>query len=668
MADDGFISLSSLSGAAPAPQAAPSADAGFIPLDQVSMGHPQAGPSDSLATDIPRRLATAGTDALGTALSIPRLAAQAVDWGWNKLGVNSHSDQALGQMQDGDGRQLFPDPAAAREMAYNTTGATEYVPATAPGRYLQAGLSAGMLGGAGGVGGILPAIGGGAAAEAAGELMPEHPLLARAAGFALGAKGAAGIANTATKAAGMATGLADTSPLYQAYQRQSVPTTLAGDVTQNPALQRLQSIATKMPGGEEPLREAGQAAVDAWQTAAEKTAGQLGPASSMQEAGTSLQGAAQNWLQDWKDTSRDKWQAFHQMVPSDTPIGVPSFQKTLADVNDNFGGATELGKALQPGLAAKLQGALASDVSPQGTLPWQGVSATRSALGELLSGAPVADAPQAAIKRLYGALSDDMRTGAAQQGAAATKAFQDANAHTAFGHSMLEDHLNPVLNATNPEAAAQYALGQVNKGGSRLAAMEFTMPGQPANLGAAVLRQAAENGPGGLPTRLKNISPEAQNQLFNQPGATPGDNPAYQGVNDLSDIAQAMRRTVQTTGNNSNTSAHSASGLGRVMSAVETAKMGREVLGTPGAIGGAMLGAYAPTALGAGARMLGANPLMSRLYSTTTPAISAPGTLSPNALLQMAAPDRRALPGTVQNALLPLAQAASGNAATGPRR
>lgn len=670
MADD-FIPLNSFMASESSPS--PANDS-FITMDQAASGHPQAGPSDSFLTDAGRRLATAGTDALGSALSVPRLAAQGTDWLWKQANVASHADKALGDMVDGDGRQVFPDPAAARALAYNTTGATEYVPATAPGRFLQAGLAAGVLGGAGGIGAVLPSIAGGATSEAAGEMLPNHPLAARLLGFAFGAKVATGLANTAAKGAGMVTGAADTTPLFQAYQRQNVPTMLSGDVTQNPTLQRLQSIATKMPGGEESLRQAGADTINAWQAAAEKNATLLGPAATMQDAGVGLQNAATQWLQNWKQDGASKWDAFHQAVPGTTPVAVPTFQRALQDVNQNFGGATELAKALQPGLAAKLQDALAADVSPNGTLPWQGVAATRTALGEMLSGAPVADAPQAAIKRLYGALSDDMRAGASLQGPAVQRAFYDANAHTAFGHALLEDHLNPILNAANPEQAAQYALAQVRQGGSRLGAVEHAMPGQSANLGAAVLRQAAENGPSALPAKLKNMSPEAKNLLFSSPTppsataptlpsgpagtpnwATPASNDpnaGLQGVSDLSDIGQAMRRTVQTTGNNSNTSAHSATGVGRVMAAAELAREGHSFAGVPGALAGGALGLFAPNIIGTGARIAAVNPLVSRLYSTELAPFAAPAITSPNALLQLASPDRRALPGAPQNPLL----------------
>jgi hypothetical protein len=468
---------------------------------------------------------------------------------------------------------------------------------------------------------------GGATGEAGAELLPDHPLLGRALGFLFGAHAASTAANTVAKTGAMVTGTGETTPLFQSYERQGVPTTLTGDVTQNPLFQRLQSIATKMPGGEQTIRTAANDAADAWQAAAERTASQLGLGATMAEAGNSLQ--------QFKQTSTDKWNVFRGLVPQDTPIQVNGFQTALRGVNQDFGGADHLAKALQPQLGTKLSDALAADISPTGTLPWQAVQAVRTRLGELLeSGQPISDMANSAIKRLYAGLSDDMRTGANAAGPQASRAFNDANAYTATGHTLLDDHLTPILNATNPEQAAQYALAQVKQGGGRLSAIQFATPGQPANLGATMIRQAADQGPAtALATRLKNVSPEAQRELFNAPGAP-------QNVQDLVDIAKAQRATVQGTGNVSNTSAHYSTGLGRVVTAMEMARAGREYGGLPGAVAGGTLGFFAPNAVGLGARMF-INPLMSRIYSTDVTPFGVPGAISPNMLLQMQQPDRQ---------------------------
>jgi hypothetical protein len=542
---------------------------------------------------------------------MPRLAAQGVDWLGRQAGVDVGADPALASLTRSTGEQSFPDFQTLRERGFARTGATEYTPQTMPGRMLQAGLTAvpsAVLGG-GGLGAAIPSLVGGGAGEAAAELFPEHPMLSRIAGFIAGARTTSAAVNTAAKQIGMQTGLAQPSDLYQSYQRQGVPITTDAD-----------------------------AAATAWQTAAENAASKLGPSATQAEAGQALQSATQNWLTDFKQTAADKWTAFRGQVAPDTQIPVAGFQKSLQGVNQDFGGAYALAKALQPGLAAKLQAALNQDISPNGTLPWQAVQSTRTALGEMLSsGQPIADTTQAAIKRLYAGLSDDMRAGANAAGPSAASAFQDASGYTANGHALLESHLNPILRATNPESAAQYALAQARQGGSRLGAINFATGDQASDLGAAAIRQAAENGPDALARRVGTISPGAQRQLFGGPGT-------QQDVGDLVDVAKSLRQTgVQYA-------PHAPSDTSRWVGALEGYQLGHEWTGSPyGGAAGALAGLSAPGLVNMVPRMFAANRLMSQIYQPQWAPFTAPGNV--NALLQGNQPNRAAA--VPQNVLRP---------------
>jgi hypothetical protein len=570
--------------------------------------HPVAGPSGSDATDWSRRLGTAGTDALGALLSFPRTVAGGVDWLGNKAGMNIGAEPALASVQQPGGGQLFPDYATAKEMAYKTTGATEYAPATALGRYAQGGLDAGALALAGNPKAILPAVFGGGAGEAAAELFPEHPFLARTLAFLTGSHLATSAVNTTAKQIGMQTGLAQPSDLYQSYERQGVPITTNAD-----------------------------AASSAWQTAAENAATKLGPSATTADAGQGLQTAAQQWLSDFRQNADGKWTAFRGQVPSNTQIPVTGFQTALQGVNQDFGGADNLAKALQPGLAAKLQTALNQDISPNGTLPWQAVQSTRTALGEMLaSGQPIADTTQAAIKRLYAGLSDDMRTGANSAGPAASRAFNDANGYTANGHALLDAGVGRILNAPSPEAAAQYALAQIRQGGSRLGAINWATQGQGgSDLGAATIRQASENGPDALVRRVGTISPAAQTQLFGG---------AQQDVGDLVDVAKSLRQT------GAQYAAHAPSDTSRWVGALEGYRLGHEWTGSPyGGVAGAGVGLVAPGVISAVPRTFASNRLMSQIYQPQVSPFAGPTRL--NALLQAQQQDQRSV--VPQNARRP---------------
>ena len=123
--------------------------------------HPASGPSGDWWTDLKRRIGTAATDALAGYLAVPRMSTQAVDWLGRQVGLNPGASDALGSIRDpaDASRPLFPTFPEARDMAFATTGATEYVPETRLGRAVQAGLTGVIAAGkpsamiAGGVGG-----------------------------------------------------------------------------------------------------------------------------------------------------------------------------------------------------------------------------------------------------------------------------------------------------------------------------------------------------------------------------------------------------------------------------------------------------------------------------------------------------------------------------------
>jgi hypothetical protein len=556
-------------------------------VQQNTPQHPAAGPSGDLTTDIPRRLATAGIDAIAGLGSTPRAIAQGVDWLGSKVGLDVGADPALASLKRSTGEQSFPDFQTLRERGFADTGATEYVPQTTPGKMVQAGLTAVpsvLLGG--GVRAALPAFAGGATGELGSELWPDHPFLGRLLGFVLGSHTAAAVGNAASRTVANATGIGGpTTPIGQAYQRQGItPTTSVDDAT------------------------------NAWQTAAETAAQKLGPGATQQETGAALQGAVNQWKSDWQANANTKWDAFRTQVPSDTQIPVSGFQKALTGVNQDYGGAANLAKTLQPSLGTTIQDALTKDISPTGTLPWQAVQATRTRLGQLMQSSDPDVATVA--KRLYGGLSDDMQNGALAAGSNAAQAFKEASDYTWAGHRLLDDHLNPILRASTPEQAAQYALATARQGGTRLQAIGVAAPDQPTALGAGIVRQAADVGPDMLAKRMNALSPEARTQLFGGPGVgTPAGD-----LGDLVDIAAKQRQIQQTA-----TPPRFSSDAGRFVTAMEAGRAGHEIAGTPGRIAGLAAGYLAAPALPYLERQVAANRLMSGVYGPrVTPFQAAP--------------------------------------------
>lgn len=130
---------------------------------------------------------------------------------------------------------------------------------------------------------------GGATGEAAADLFPNHPLLARLGGNILGAVGGGAAFNAGNRIAGAATGAS--TPTLDAYRALGIKPTLAGDVTGSPTAQMIQAYAARAPGGAGRVHAASEKAVEQWGRALEDTASNIGqlPFASRGRRGAAIQ-------------------------------------------------------------------------------------------------------------------------------------------------------------------------------------------------------------------------------------------------------------------------------------------------------------------------------------------------------------------------------------------
>lgn len=202
---------------------------------QFEQVRPTAGPSGNETLDWTRKLGTAGTVALGSVLGLPRGVAQVGDFLAGKPPENpgvmstlrdpvgtalrtiqpeGGFSQAMGGINaPGTNQPLFPTMQQGVEGAFQTTGATEYKPATWAGRRTMDALTAAPLAVANPA--SLPAVlmggaAGGQAAETAGNMGATEPLQIAAAlmGGVGGAKAGNMVGNTAANLTGVPTPIA----------------------------------------------------------------------------------------------------------------------------------------------------------------------------------------------------------------------------------------------------------------------------------------------------------------------------------------------------------------------------------------------------------------------------------------------------------------------------
>lgn len=131
-----------------------------------------------------------------------------------------------------------------------------------------------------------------------------------------------------------------------------------------------------------------------------------------------------------------------------TIVGTANTQAALSGPMDTFSqGAVQneaLGKALTPGAMQSLLEALQTS---QGQLTWGQLAYFRTRIGERLTGAQaISDASRAEWERLYGAISEDMRTAASNAGPDASRAFSRATNFWRAGRERVDSTINDILN------------------------------------------------------------------------------------------------------------------------------------------------------------------------------------------------------------------------------
>lgn len=420
------------------------------------------------------------------------------------------------------------------------------------------------------------------------------------AGLAGGVGGAATVMG-APAAARRITQSTEMSDLMKAFSRQQVIP--MADQTGGTA-SRVASAVSRSTLGGIPLAKAAEKSIESARAARDRIAASMGRVTDDTGAGQAAQRGANTFIQ----TSAAKGGKLYEAIPikPDRPAALSSTRKALADLNAGLKSNTELSEMLadsrlmgfQSAIEGRTQdvpiGILDADGNPitravqkGGGLSWQDLKQFRTYIGEK-AGAPSlqSDTSQDALKRLYAALSEDMKATATAEGPDALRAFNRANAYWAGRQKRIEDTLTAILGPEynkNPEAAFANIERWAREGGdsARLARLMRSLPDDEAATVRATLFSRMGNAPAGRQTADQNVfspadfatqwaklDPRAKSVMF------PGEK-YRQSLDDIARIADAMKRS----GEFANVSRTALAGNG-----VGLATMG--LMGSPLAAGG----------------------------------------------------------------------------------
>lgn len=589
-----FVSLDDLDRMQPAPQgAAPASSPGFVPLD--ALGQPTE--ESSMPAVAGNALLRGLTGLLGLPGTLSDFSHRLVRGGMEAAGLIPENVPPAPEFF---GVKAGESPVSAEKIQEKLReGGVLDRPGTEPQTPAQRYVAAGVEGAAGApfgpaavVTGVLGGLGGEAAADAAGQTEwgkgPTAQAAARVIGSVAGGVGGGAALNAGAKAVNAARGVGDATTA--AFDRAGVTPRMVADVTGSPTAARAQQAVSGMPGGTGQVSRAAQRTEREYAAAVDRAASMLGSSPTPQMAGEALQNGTRAWIRDWRQQSDAAWNNFWGALRPNINSRLTATRTLLA------GNATDLRREA-PELAQLLEGNQMQAIreAVTGTTPLSGKALRqfRTRIGEMLDNATLAGGEdEAALRRLYGALTTDLESLAAANGRPAVEAFREASRITREGHELLDSTGKHILGSPKapkaPEEAYRWTVGQANLGDTRLASAR-RVAGDAAVDDAAgvVLRGGAEpaNNAGGsavasgprLNTTLNRMSPEGRAELFRN---------AQQQVDDLGVVAGRMTDTARLA-NNSQTAGTSAyQNLLRDM--VLFGGGGAGLFGTPGAAAGAV--------------------------------------------------------------------------------
>lgn len=301
-------------------------------------------------------------------------------------------------------------------------------------------------------------------------------------------------------------------------------------------------------------------------------ANSLGQSTTLQKAGTHLQGEAQDWLKTTMPAKEDlAWRPVDAAIPANTATGIGNFEGVLKSLTQKGGSLASVVNLLQPRLPAQIlktlnaRGQLASLLNGSTTPTWAEVRALRSAIGRAMSEPSIAPKAGALnLQAMYAGITQDLSRVAKAYGAG--DLFAAANAESTRLHGFAENLLSNVVGNKagrgnpNPEDAAHYFLNaaDLKRGGSDLKLLQSELPQSTRELAAAHLHGIANPSGANPPTVGKNLlniwdkmSPEAKAALL-----------PPSGLRRMDALAGVSRRLLALPAPRSGSTAHAGTGLG----------------------------------------------------------------------------------------------------------
>lgn len=311
----------------------------------------------------------------------------------------------------------------------------------------------------------------------------------------------------------------------QAAQRANITPTLG---MQGPVAGMIEAGLDKVPFSTGPIRAANARVTDQMNTAIDKAVDKVGVATTNTGAGEALirgvgRGALPelkneiptgSFVRTFQDKSNNLYSALDKKIGFKTKVQAPNALETVKTLTKYANEYPEINNFLNRPKFQNLLGALEKNtkfLDERGKpfqilneVPYELLSDLRSSVGSSISKikGPLSDLGEGELKRLYGALSEDMKLAAETAGPDAIKAFQRANNYYAAGTRRIDTALTKITNAATPEKAydevLKLATADSPRGSTRiLAQIKESLPKEEwSTVAATMIRKLGEAPPG----------------------------------------------------------------------------------------------------------------------------------------------------------------------------
>lgn len=216
--------------------------------------------------------------------------------------------------------------------------------------------------------------------------------------------------------------------------------------------QGVETLSSRVLGGR-PIINAIETTTRKMQSRLGQIADDLSPVRGDVEAGRVIQRGitgAGGFLDRNAGTARSLWGALDDKIGDQAKTAASQTRSMLDELvrNDSFA------KVMNNPRLVQIKQAMDEAIGQGGAIPYRDLKALRSQVGEMLSGNELlSGVPRSQLKRLYGALSDDIRTVAESSGA--MREFNRANAFTRATHKRVDDFVERVANKVDLDKVFQ---------------------------------------------------------------------------------------------------------------------------------------------------------------------------------------------------------------------